>query len=98
MTLLTALLAEVAVAECMKHDRPDITVAVLPQPTSVTIRAYEPVRHRRVQAIMDYSIVRGVKDINELRKSMSAVMSGVIDDLLGVRTKSAWQLRLERNR
>jgi hypothetical protein len=94
-TLLSALLAEIAVAEAVKHSRTDITVMVRPEPVSVKLVLYDG--GRKVTSSLSTTIIRAARNPNHLRELLYNGVCLLMDELLDTETMSAYRLRRERN-
>jgi hypothetical protein len=96
-TLLSALLGEIAVSEAVKHDRIDITVMLKPGPVSVDLVLYDGMTRKRVASSLSTAIIRATRNPDHLRELLYEGVCGLMNELLGVETTSAYRLRRERN-
>jgi hypothetical protein len=96
-TLLSALLGEIAVSEAVKHDRIDITVMLKPGPVSVDLVLYDGMTRKRVASSLSTAIIRATRNPDHLRELLYEGVCGLMNELLGKETTSAYRLRRERN-
>jgi hypothetical protein len=96
-TLLSALLGEIAVSEAVKHDRIDITVMLKPGPVSVDLVLYDGMTRKRVASSLSTAIIRATRNPDHLRELLYEGVCGLMNELLGKKTTSAYRLRRERN-
>lgn len=95
ISLLSALLGEICVSECVKRERTDLTVMLLPGRTRIRLRVYAG--SKKVDTDLSTDILSKGYNPDELRMILYDGVSTILDSLLGQETKSAYRLRCERN-